>query len=513
MCIICSAIRPYTPDCDYEGLAQGSGVSTAAASLAPVGSLDEMVDYLTDGFWTDLGGAAHSYDTSVSNQITVNISGLSTDGQQLARWAFEAWESVADLEFVETTSSSAQIIIDDNSPGATTGYLAVGDVTQSTEINIGPDWLAAYGTQIGSYAFQSYMHEIGHALGLGHMGFYNNNAVYGSNETFANDSWQLTLMSYFDQQQNTLVDDTRAETVTPMMLDVIAVQSMYGAPDASSLTAGNTTYGLNHTLGNSWIGKLTDALLGTGSASVWDGTPFSFTIYDHSGYDIIDFSTDTEDQEVDLNEEAFSDVFGHDGNMAIARGTVIEEYRAGEGDDEVIGNSADNLIYGGKGFDVLHGGDGHDELRGANRADILFGGLQWDVLYGGRGKDYLSGAAGQDELYGGAGNDTLYGGKGRDLLMGGENRDLLFGNGGSDKFLFQTGDGIDVIGDFNALDDSEVIILRKVNAITDFNDLMNPASNHIAQVGQDVLITDGEGLEITLQNVNLSDLDANDFIF
>lgn len=135
MCTICSAFRPYTPDCDYEGLAQtSSSTTTAATSSAPIASLDEMADYMTDGFWLDLGVVGHGYDMSTSNQITVNISGLNADGQQLARWAFEAWESVADIDFVEVTDDNAQIVIDDNDPGAVTGYWAFDDVTDSSVI-------------------------------------------------------------------------------------------------------------------------------------------------------------------------------------------------------------------------------------------------------------------------------------------------------------------------------------------------------------------------------------------
>lgn len=513
MCIICSALRPYATECDYDGLTRPEIASTTASSTAPVATLDELADYLRDGFWVDMGVGAHAYDTTVSNQVTVDISGLSADGQQLARWAFEAWEAVADLEFVEVTSATAQILIDDNTPGASTGYLALGDVTQVSEINIGPDWLATYGTLMGGYSFQTYMHEIAHALGLGHLGLYNVDAVYGVDELFANDSWQISLMSYFDQQQNTLVDDTRAEAATPMMADILAIQQIYGAPGTGSLTAGDTTYGEGHTLGSSWMGQLIDAALGNGSAAVWDGTPFSFTIYDHSGHDIIDFSNDTNDQEVDLNGETVSDVLGLEGNMAIARGTVIEEYRAGSGDDEVTGNDAANILSGGAGNDILIGGTGRDTLNGGADDDILNGGRGVDTLNGGDDDDRLFGGALPDRLSGDRGNDLLNGGTGRDALNGGFGNDRLVGGGGSDTFRFKNADGFDVIRDFDALDDNEVIHLGRVLAITDFADLTNPASGHIAQVGANVVITAGPLLEITLLGVNLSDLDGNDFVF
>lgn len=41
-------------------------------------------------------------------------------------------------------------------------------------------------------------------------------------------------------------------------------------------------------------------------------------------------------------------------------GTVIENVTSGDGNDEIIGNTADNLIYGGRGNDVMEGGNGID---------------------------------------------------------------------------------------------------------------------------------------------------------
>ena len=58
------------------------------------------------------------------------------------------------------------------------------------------------------------------------------------------------------------------------------------------------------------------------------------------------------------------------------------------------------------------------------------------------GKDtdnYLIGGKGKDFLTGGAGNDTLWGGKKNDTLTGGD---------GDDTFIFQAGNGNDVVTDY-----------------------------------------------------------------
>ena len=52
-------------------------------------SLDELALFLTEGFW---GGSEITFDTSSSNQITVNLDGLTSAAKQLARWAMDSWD-------------------------------------------------------------------------------------------------------------------------------------------------------------------------------------------------------------------------------------------------------------------------------------------------------------------------------------------------------------------------------------------------------------------------------------
>ena len=63
-----------------------------------------------------------------------------------------------------------------------------------------------------------------------------------------NDSWQMSIMSYFDQNENTWVEATKAYHLTPMLADYLALRQMYGAP---ALHGGDTTYGVNSTAGGS----------------------------------------------------------------------------------------------------------------------------------------------------------------------------------------------------------------------------------------------------------------------
>ncbi|MEQ6202260.1 M10 family metallopeptidase C-terminal domain-containing protein [Sulfitobacter sp. HNIBRBA2951] len=419
-------------------VAQGTPPSPAA-----VGTITEMATYLTDGYW---GGSGYQFDTSSSNQITVNLTGLNADGTQLARWALDAWELVADLEFVEV-SSGGIISFDDDQSGAFAGTNSIiNGYAQSAYVNVSTAWVDSYGVELNSYAFQTYIHEIGHALGLGHQGGYNGNATYGTDEDFLNDSWQMSVMSYFSQTENTSINASLALSIMPMMVDVVAIQDLYGVSD---VTAGDTNWGTG-TFGT-YLDDVFDAAAGgTGGNNFDSNYDVAVTIFDQGGVDTIDLSFTTTTSNLNMNAERFSDVFGLIGNLGIATGTVIENAALGSAADTVTGNEAANSIEGNGGDDLLSGLDGNDSLLGAVGNDTLNGQGGADDLIGGAGDDSVSGGSGYDDLIGGAGLDTLNGGSGNDSLDGGADADLLHGVAGSDNIA--GGDGDDSILGGNGFD-------------------------------------------------------------
>ena len=77
--------------------------------------------------------------------------------------------------------------------------------------------------------------------------------------------------------------------------------------------------------------------------------------------------------------------------------------------------------------------------------DVISGTTLNDTLYGGAGNDTISGNAGDDLLKGEAGADTLDGGAGNDRIEGGAGNDLLYESSDNDTYVWNLGDGDDVI--------------------------------------------------------------------
>ncbi len=88
-------------------------------------------------------------------------------------------------------------------------------------------------------------------------------------------------------------------------------------------------------------------------------------------------------------------------------GSGNDRYRAGDGDDLIIGDNGNTRTSRKGGNDVINGGADQDTLLGGGGNDVLRGGSGFDVLFGQRGKDKLNGGSGQDVLYGGLDRDTL----------------------------------------------------------------------------------------------------------
>ncbi|MEM8633390.1 MAG: M10 family metallopeptidase, partial [Pseudomonadota bacterium] len=394
-------------------------------------SVDQLAQFLREGS----SGGERKFNTSTSNEITVNLSGLTDDGKQLARWAMETWEMVADIDFVEV-SSGEMITVDDEDSGAFAYFPNSGSTSAGVELNVSTGWLNSSGTRLDTYSFQTYIHEFGHAIGLNHQGAYNYTGspiTYENHAEFVNDSWQLSVMSYFSQSENTTVDASFAYVTTAQMADIVAIQDLYGAAGAGSVTAGNTTYGRGSNVGNYLDEVFAQWATGQTSSDI-GGNRVAVTLYDAGGVDTLDlgYLAANKAANIDLKGGTFSDIGNNIGTLGIALGTVIENLETGAGNDTIAGNEAGNVIETGLGNDSVDAGAGNDSVTGGAGADTLTGGLGTDSVTGGEGADSLFGNSGADVIEAGAGDDYVSGGSGGDTLDGGADDDMVYGRNGAD---------------------------------------------------------------------------------
>ncbi len=186
-------------------------------------------------------------------------------------------------------------------------------------------------------------------------------------------------------------------------------------------------------------------------------------------------------------------LFGEDGDDTIRGGFGADEIFGGAGNDVLTGGLGNDVVLGeagndrtlwnpGDGSDFDEGGDGTDslEFNGGSISEIIavsanagrvkldrnvglstqdIGTTESLVVNAGAGSDTVAatdGLAGLIKLtfYGGLGDDILLGSDGPDVLNGGEGNDTILGNGGNDSvfmgagddvFIWEPGDGNDIV--------------------------------------------------------------------
>lgn len=333
---------------------------------------------LVSGYRWNASIITYSFPT-LATQITTSsgeaagFSTLNKTAQTSAKLALALWDDLISPDFSLVTKGSSHIEFGFTTTGigrAHTYYPTTGSVW------FNPNDLDLTIPVIGKSGFNTYVHELGHAVGLDHMGDYNGNGNWTPSSY--QDSSLYSIMSYFGpdhengQNQVAWADWIGADGVlyyaqTPMLNDILAVQSIYGA---ETTRTGNTVYGFNSNV----TGQL--------------GSIFNFklnknpilTIYDSAGSDALDLSGWNTPSNIDLTPGSFSSVNSMTSNLAIARNTLIEIAIGGSGNDTILGNTADNTLIGNAGNDTLRGDSGNDRL---------LGGLGQDNLYGGNGLDWF----------------------------------------------------------------------------------------------------------------------------
>ncbi len=379
--------------------------------MAPTFTNAQIINQIDSGYhWTDASNAIASvitYGATTSSSWVPTVYGeyggwsaLNSVQVTAANLAFEFWDDLiaVDLE-AAGNPNQADLRISNTSTdiGYAHAYLP-GDVNDDSadwqkmagSIWLNPSYSGLTDPQPGEYEFMTFLHEIGHALGLDHPGAYNGNSVtYNNDAEYAQDTHMYTVMSYFDAE-NTGADWYASNgqwyyAQTPMLHDILTIQSIYGAD--STTRSGDTVYGFNANA-SEWIYDFSQNLAPV--LTIWDG----------AGDDTLDLSGWSLSSTISLVPGTFSHANAMINNIAIAFDAWIENAIGGTGDDTLVGNDIANTLQGGAGNDTLDGASGNDWIDGGAGIDIIYGGAGDDMLVYDSEDDLTS-------LDGGSGFDTL----------------------------------------------------------------------------------------------------------
>ncbi len=455
--------------------------------------------------------------------------------QATARQALAAWADISGLTFLEAPAGQGDIrfgLYEFDLAFATArdtaGFAYLPSVVAGSNGALEQDVGGDVFIDIGQANFSTLIHEIGHAVGLKHP--FEGAVVLDP----ALDDAAHSVMTY----------NTGAGPLTGLgMLDVLAIQFLYGPATADGAQAANWSWDAALAILTQAGGPGADTLAGVATGDriqAGDGADYAMgragrdRIDGEGGDDTLSGGSDADT----LTGGGGADVLNGDpGDDVLSGGDGADELWGVSGADTLLGDAGDDTLHAGGGMTRLSGGDGNDVLifSGAVNADggdgfdalwltpvagvsvslsyadltreggaftgiesiVLFGdagsdtlrgGALVDVLVGAGGADSLNGEAADDQLFGGVGGDTLAGGSGADTLDGGAGDDLLAPGLGADDIWGGAGvDTVDYSGELGGVE----IVINGTRLIDGGRETQHDIENVVGTPFADLLTGDG----------------------
>ena len=377
-CALCCAAAPQ------EQTATAASQFVDSSQSDPDQNVDALltgVKWATTSLTYSFPDSALDFSYDFYSEAATNFSPLNAQQKDAARAALDYFADVSGLTFTELTGAADRnadlTFAESGAPSTAWAYFPSGGDWG------GDSWFNRnnYNTpETGNYAFSTFMHEAGHALGLKHGHETSDGGALNS----AQDSHEYSIMtyrSYVGSPGASYTNGVWGGPQTPMMYDIAAIQRMYGANFQHE--AGDTVYTFSTTTGRMFV---------DGVGALQPGGNIIFrTIWDGGGEDTYDFSNYNRSIAVDLSPGGFVDLDANGdaqraylGGQTFARGHVfnalqyegsarslIENAIGGSRGDDLLGNAADNRLEGRGGADALAGAAGDDTLIGGAGGDVF----------------------------------------------------------------------------------------------------------------------------------------------
>jgi serralysin len=368
----------------------------ASASVAASGN--QGIDGLLYGAKWSVNALTFSFPTQSSdygtnygnyNEHVNGFQAFDTGQQEAVRGFLKSIASMTGLTFTESSGGDGIMrFAESNTP---TDRSSAAYAYYPTANNPGGDvWTnhTDYEANLmkpGSFGWRSLQHEIGHALGLKH----GHSTGGPANQSLPSqyDGHEFSVMTYNsyigDVAGNGYENEPSGHPQSLMMMDIAALQYMYGANYGATANNTATTYRFDAATGQMFINN-------AGQEMPFDNRVFR-TIWDGGGIDTYDFSNYGDGMSVDLAPGAWSTFsvtqladLGGGANGGFARAnlfnallygnntaSLIENAIGGAGADTLYGNQAANRLDGRGGADTMGGRDGNDTYIVDNGNDVI----------------------------------------------------------------------------------------------------------------------------------------------